>query len=419
MDTISHRILARHCPPGSLMKPGEIVLAETDRIVAMDTASNIARAVEKLGLEMRYRDRLVVVFDHHVPPCNSVVSREERQARLFFQDIEHFYDIGRGGISHLLVPEQRLCKPGDLLTGTDSHSCTCGAFGCLGVAIGYDEAAVALVTGKVWLRVPACVKVVLTGDKGRFVCGKDIALSLCARIGVAGANYKAIEFTGPALPGLTVSDRVSICNLAAETGAKTAIFETDGVTAGYYAEGHGPAGPEESQKTGPDEAYEQVIRFDVSGTEPVAAVPELPSNVVPVREIEGVEIHQAVIGSCSNGTIEDMRMAAEILRGRKVHKNVRLLVLPGTQRILRQMAGEGLLEILLDAGAIVGPPTCGPCSGNHFGLLAEGETCLATTNRNFKGRMGSPESRVYLANPAVTAASAVRGSICHPEEVLN
>lgn len=420
MSTICHQIILNHCAQTVDAMPGDIVFADVDRVITMDTVSNVKRAVERLGMGVNFPDKMVIVFDHHVPPCNTVVAQSEREARLYFEHIKHFYDIGRGGICHLVVPEKGLCFPGDLIVGTDSHACTYGAFGCMSTGIGYDDAAVALAAGKLWLKIPTAYKIILNGHKNNYVCGKDIALKIVSLVGVGGAIYKSLEFTGNALKGLKISDRISICNMAVEMGAKTAIFETDEVTEAYYRETHKrEIGKERMFMAGRDEEYEKTIQLDISAIPPLVAVPDLPSNVREVGMIEAVRVDQVVVGSCSNGTIDDMRMAANVIKGHEVQKKVRMIVLPGTQQVLRQMIQEGLADIFLEAGAILGPPTCGPCSGNHFGLLADGEVCVATTNRNFTARMGSPSSKVYLTNPAVAAASAVKGEICHPEEIMS
>lgn len=419
MSTICHQIICNHCSEENEVRTGNIVFADIDRIVNMDTVSNVKKSVERLGKGVNFPDKMVIVFDHHVPPCNTIVAQAEREARLFFKDIKNFYDIGRGGICHLVVPEEGLCLPGDLIVGTDSHSCTYGAFGCMATGIGYDDAAVALAIGKLWLRIPEAYKIIVSGYKNEYVCGKDIALELVRQVGVGGAIYKSLEFTGSGLKNLDISDRISICNMAVEMGAKTAIFETDDVIKKYFQDVHKILiGKNRVFHVGQDNDYERIIHLDISAISPLVAVPDLPSNVKKVKEIESVKIDQAVIGSCSNGTIDDMRMAANVIRGHKIQRNVRMIVLPGTQQILRQMIKEGIADTFIEAGAILGPPTCGPCSGNHFGLLADGEVCIATTNRNFTARMGSPKSEVYLANPAVVAASAIKGAICHPEEIV-
>jgi 3-isopropylmalate/(R)-2-methylmalate dehydratase large subunit len=417
--TMTERIFQRHCPQQPV-RSGDIVFAEVDLVTATDAVLDIAVELERLGMGVKYPDRLAIVPDHHVPSENVKEANGAKAAREFARRFKNFIDVGRGGIGHLAIPEAGLCHPGDIIIGLDSHTCTYGAFSAFGTGMGGADAAIALATGKIWFRVPEAYKIVLSGQKGRYVQGKDIMLSLIAHIGVDGAIYKALEFCGPALPGLGISDRVTICNMAVETGAKAGFFEADEVTTAYFKDTHGYHIPEENLRAvGIDSAYGKVIAVDVSTLEPLVALPSLPSNVTPASQVRDARIDQAFIGSCNNGNIEDMRMAAEVLRGRRIAPGVRMIVLPGTQRVMKDMIREGLVGIFIDAGALVGPPTCGPCSGTHMGILAAGEACVSTTNRNFVGRMGSPESSVYLANPAVAAASAVKGEICDPREVMD
>lgn len=417
--TISQRIFQRHAR-GRPVRPGEILHADVDLIMATDGFAGILRMVEEIGGRPEAIDRFVAIADHHVPANTVQAANTALAGRALARKfgLRHYYDVGRGGICHHLVPELGLVRPGNLVIGADSHTVTYGAFGAFSTGLGGADAAVAVATGQLWFRVPEAYKVVLRGEKGPYVQGKDIILTLLSMLGPSGAVYKALEFTGDALPGLTIADRVTVSNMVVEMGAKAGIFEVDDVTRGYFDRTHGYRVPAaDCLLTGDDSAYERVIPLDISAIEPVVAMPDLPSNARPVRALKGIRVDQALIGSCTNGRMEDMRMAAEVLRGRAAHPDVRLIVLPGTQRMYGQMIREGLAEIFLDAGAIIGPPTCGPCAGVHMGMLGDGETCISCTNRNFTGRMGSPKAAVYLGNPAVVAAAAVKGEICHPEEV--
>lgn len=404
------------------LTPGQIIFAKVDCILATDGFAGILRSVEEIGGTPVAIDRFVAVADHHVPANTAQAADTARAGRLLAEkfQMKHFYDVGRGGVCHHILPEIGMVHPGDLIIGGDSHTVTHGAFGAFATGLGGADAAVAVATGELWFMVPGSFKVILHGKKQPYVQGKDIILTLIGMLGVDGAVYKAIDFTGPALGELTIADRVTMSNMVVEMGAKAGIFEVDVVTEAYFADTHGYDIPAERRlRAGDDDQYERVISLDISSIEPVVAAPDLPSNTLAVRAARVVAIDQAVLGSCTNGRLEDMRIAAAILRGQRIDPRVRLIVVPGTQRMYRQMIDEGLVATFLEAGAIVGPPGCGPCCGVHMGMLGDGETCLSCTNRNFAGRMGSPKASVYLGNPAIVAASAIAGVITHPEEVAS
>jgi 3-isopropylmalate/(R)-2-methylmalate dehydratase large subunit len=330
-------------------------------------------------------------------------------------ELTHYYELGEMGIQHVLLPEQGLVAPGELIIGADSHTCTYGALGAFATGVGSTDLAATMISGELWFKVPPSIKLVYTGHLPKWVGGKDLILETIGRIGVDGARYMAMEFSGEAIDQLSMDGRFTMANMAVEAGAKNGIFKVDG-KAKEYLEGRVNR-PYTVYESDADATYEKVIEIDVSGLTPVVAFPHLPSNTRPVREAGEVELDQAVIGSCTNGRISDLRLAAQVLKGRKRHKSLRLIIIPGTPTVYRQAMDEGLIGVFLDAGAVVSTPTCGPCLGGHMGVLASGERAVATTNRNFVGRMGHPESEVYLANPAVAAASAVTGRITGPEEL--
>jgi 3-isopropylmalate/(R)-2-methylmalate dehydratase large subunit len=329
------------------------------------------------------------------------------------QGVLKYFEVGRAGVCHALLPEEGLVAPGDVVVGADSHTCTYGALGAFSTGVGSTDLAAAWATGELWMRVPESIRFVYTGARRPWVCGKDLILETIHRIGVEGARYRAMEFTGPAVDALTIFDRFTMSNMAIEAGAKNGIFAPDAVALDYLRgriDGQGV-----QYRSDPDAVYVDTLEIDVAQLDPVVACPSLPENVRPAAELSDVKIDQAFIGSCTNGWLDDLRTAAQILKGRKVHRDVRLIVIPATQAIYRQAMEEGLLAIFVDAGAAVSTPTCGPCLGGHMGILAAGETCVSTTNRNFIGRMGHVDSKVYLSNPAVAAASAVLGRIAVPD----
>ncbi|NPA15512.1 MAG: 3-isopropylmalate dehydratase large subunit [Deferribacteres bacterium] len=417
--TIAEKILAAKCGKDSV-RPGEIIMAKVDIALANDVTAPLAiKAFEEIGKESVFdRERIALVPDHFTPNKDIKAAQQCKIMREFAKKhgIVHYFEIGKMGVEHALLPEQGIVVPGDLVIGADSHTCTYGALGAFATGVGSTDLGAVMATGQIWLKVPSSIKFVLKGKKGRFVTGKDIILHIIGMIGVDGARYKAMEFAGETLKELCMDERFTICNMAIEAGGKAGIIPADDITKAYV-EGRAKREPAYFYSD-EDASYEDTYEINVSELEPVVALPHLPENVKPVREVKGVKIDQAFIGSCTNGRITDLRQAAEVLKGRKVHPDVRLIIIPATQQIYRQAMEEGLFEIFLEAGAAISTPTCGPCLGGHMGVLAEGERAVATTNRNFVGRMGHPRSEVFLSNPYVAAASAVAGEIVHPEEVL-
>ncbi len=418
-ETLTQKIFARHAVEGETT-PGSFVNARVDLVLLNDiTGPPAIDAFRRMGRpDVFDPDRVVLVPDHFTPNKDIDAAIQARALKDFAdeQRIVHYYEVGRGGVEHALLPEEGLVRPGDLIVGADSHTCTYGAFGAFATGVGSTDAAYAMATGELWFRVPESVNVVLSGRLRPWVYGKDVVLSLIGRIGVDGALYQALEFSGDGIGELSLDSRLSIANMAIEAGAKAGMFPADDAVIAYVRERTDVA----VERIFPDDdaVYAGWIDIDLSAVEPQVAFPHLPSNTRGLSEIdERIAIDQVVIGSCTNGRIEDLRAAARVLAGRQVANGVRLLVIPATQRIYREALRDGLIEIFLDAGAAVGTPTCGPCLGGHFGILAPGERAVATTNRNFLGRMGHKTSEVYLANPAVAAASAVLGYIGGPDDV--
>jgi len=416
--TITEKILAAHAGREEV-HPGELINVKVDLVLGNDITAPVAiREFARTGVtEVFDRERVALVPDHFVPNKDIKSAEQAKILRDFArrQGLTHYFEVGRMGIEHCLLPEQGLVGPGDLVIGADSHTCTYGALGAFSTGVGSTDLAAAMALGETWLKVPETLKFVYYGELPPWVGGKDLILYTIGRIGVDGALYMAMEFTGPAVESLSMDGRLTMANMAVEAGAKNGIVPPDEITR-RYVEGRAKR-PYKFYQSDPDAAYARVYEFDVSKLEPQVAFPHLPANVRPVSEAGEVRIDQAVIGSCTNGRMEDLRLAARVLQGKKVHPDVRLIVIPGTQDIYRAALQEGLVEIFLDAGAAVSTPTCGPCLGGHMGILAAGERCIATTNRNFVGRMGHPQSEVYLSNPAVAAASAVLGRIADPREV--
>jgi 3-isopropylmalate/(R)-2-methylmalate dehydratase large subunit len=396
------------------------VYADVDFCLGNDVTAPIAiQEFEKAGLkEVWDPTRIALIPDHFTPNKDIPAATLAKTLREFAAKhaILYYFEIGRVGIEHALLPEQGLVSPGELVIGADSHTCTYGAIGAFSTGVGSTDLAACFATGKVWLRVPQSLKVVYNGRLPRWVGGKDLILYTIGQIGVDGALYKAMEFCGPVIQALPMDDRFTMCNMAIEAGGKSGVIPPDEVTR-KYCEGRLKR-PARFYQSDSDASYEAVYEWDVSGLVPQVAAPFLPSNTAPVDKFREVKIDQVVIGSCTNGRISDLRIAAGVLRGHSVASHVRLLVFPATQQVYRQAIEEGLVDIFIEAGAAVCTPTCGPCLGGHMGILAEGERALATTNRNFRGRMGHRESEVYLCNPAVAAASAVTGRITHPDEVV-
>jgi 3-isopropylmalate/(R)-2-methylmalate dehydratase large subunit len=417
-QTITQKILAAHCGKDYL-EPGELILAKVDIALGNDITAPIA--IKEFrgagGKKVFDRERVVLVADHFAPNKDIASAIQCQTLREFAreQGLVHFYEGGDMGVEHALLPEKGIVGPGDLVIGADSHTCTYGALGAFATGVGSTDLAAAMITGECWFRVPESARFVYTGVCAPWVTGKDLILHTIGDIGVDGARYLAMEFVGEAISRLSMAERFSMANMAVEAGAKNGIMAPDATTLAYV---QGRAlRPFQVYESDPGASYIFEKIYDAGRLEPVVAVPPSPENVLPVRELGQVRIDQAVIGSCTNGRLEDLRQAARVVQGRKVAKGVRLIVIPATPWIYSQAMEEGLLKIFLEAGAVIGPPTCGPCLGGHMGILAPNEVAIATTNRNFTGRMGHPQSKVYLANPAVTAASAIGGRIIHPEEL--
>jgi len=416
--TLTEKILARHAGKEKV-EPGELILANVDLALGNDVTSPIAiQAVRNLGIrEVFDRGRIALVPDHFAPNKDIRSAEQVKLMREFARDygIVNYFEVGRMGIEHVLLPDEGLVVPGDLVIGADSHTCTYGALCAFSTGVGSTDLAAAMISGEVWLKVPESTRIVLAGRLGKWVEGKDIILYIIGRIGVDGALYQAMEYAGDGLASLPMAWRFTISNMAIEAGAKNGIFPFDHVTKAY-ADMRAARKYTVIEVDG-DARYASEIGIDLGSLEPQVAFPHLPENTRPLSRVGNVPIDQVVVGSCTNGRIEDLRSAAAILRGRKVHDGVRLLVFPATQEIYLQAMREGLMETFVTAGAAFSTPTCGPCLGGHMGILAKGERAVATTNRNFVGRMGHPESEVYLANPAVAAASAVLGRIGGPDEI--
>ncbi len=416
--TITEKILAAHAGR-DLVAPGELINCRLDLVLANDITAPLAiQEFRRLGLAGVFDPgRVVLVMDHFTPNKDIKSAEQCLLVREFAREfgIVNYFDVGSMGIEHCLLPEQGLVLPGDCMIGADSHTCTYGALGAFATGVGSTDLAAGMAMGECWFKVPESMKFVFQGELRRWVGGKDLILYTIGRIGVEGARYRAMEFTGEAIDALSVEGRLTMCNMAVEAGAKNGIVSPDEKTAAYVAVR--AQRPYSFYASDPDASYAEVCEYDAGQIEPQVAFPHLPENSRPVSEAAGIAIDQVVIGSCTNGRLEDLRIAARLLKGRKASGSLRLIVIPGTQEIYLQAMREGLLETFVEAGAAVSTPTCGPCLGGHMGILAHGERALATTNRNFVGRMGHPESEVYLAGPAVAAASAVTGCITHPGEV--
>jgi 3-isopropylmalate/(R)-2-methylmalate dehydratase large subunit len=421
-QTITEKILQAHTDRKNV-KPGEFILARVDIALANDVTAPIAiEAFKQLGATQVFDATKVALVPDHFSPNKDIKSAEQCKILRDFareQDLKHYFELGQMGIEHALLPEKGIVVPGDLVIGADSHTCTYGALGAFSTGVGSTDLAAAMATGLVWLKVPESINFELNGKLKKWVCGKDVILFIIGQIGVDGALYKAMEFTGSIIETLAIDERLTICNMAIEAGGKSGIINPDAITEAYVKE-RLPEGKEYTlYSSDKDAIYSEKYEFDLTDLEPQVSFPHLPENTHPVSEAAKIAVDQVVIGSCTNGRISDLRIAAEILRGRHVAKGVRTIIFPATQQIYKQAMKEGLFEIFVDAGCAVSTPTCGPCLGGHMGILAKGERAIASTNRNFVGRMGSPESEVYLASPAVCAASAVKGTIAHPEEIVN
>jgi len=416
--TVTEKILAAHADLDEVT-PGQLIECRLDLVLANDVTAPIAiKEFRKTGAERVWDPEKVALVPDHYAPNKDILSAEQTKLMREFareQAITHYYEIGCMGVEHALLPEQGVVVPGDVIIGADSHTCTHGALGAFATGVGSTDAAAGMATGEAWFKVPASIKFVISGKLGPWVGGKDVILHVIGMIGVDGALYQAMEFTGDTISDLGMDDRFTICNMAIEAGAKSGIIAFDDVTRAYV-EGRAER-PYEVYASDPDAGYAAIYEIDASAIEPTVAFPHLPSNTRPVREARDITVDQVVIGSCTNGRIEDMRAAASILKGHKVARDVRLIIIPATQDVYRQAMHEGLFDVFLDAGAAVSTPTCGPCLGGHMGILAAGERALATTNRNFVGRMGDPTSEVYLASPAVAAATAIAGHIALPDDL--
>ena len=445
--TITEKILLKHTPGKRDIHPGEFIWAKVDLSLANDITAPLAiEEFKKAGAKKVFDTEKIVLVPDHFTPAKDLKSANQAKMLANFaqeQNIKNYFEIGSMGIEHALLPEMGLIKPGDLVAGADSHTCTYGALGAFSTGMGSTDIAASWITGYVWLRVPQSIKFIYTGKLKKWVSGKDLILHTIGDIGVDGALYKAMEFCGPVIENLDLDARFSMCNMAIEAGGKSGIIEPDSITKEYIEKVTGRGTTDDRRwtnlKSDKDAVYEKIYQYDISKLEPQVACPHLPSNVhpvtgrlpkaavghpgcpvcngvKPVSQLKNVPVNQAVIGSCTNGRISDLRSAAKIFKGRKVKSTVRTIIIPATQNVYKQAIQEGLIEIFNQAGCIISTPTCGPCLGGHCGILAEGETAIATTNRNFIGRMGSAKSFVYLSNPAVAAASAIKGRIAHPDD---
>ena len=415
--TMAEKILAAHAGLDEV-KPGQLIECDLDLVLANDVTAPLAiKTAREITDAVFDADKIALVPDHYAPNKDIKSAEQAKIVREFAheQGISHYYEVGCMGVEHALLPEQGVVGPGDLIIGADSHTCTYGALGAFSTGVGSTDAGVGMAVGKAWFKVPETVLIKVDGALAAGVTGKDVILHIIGMIGVDGALYKAIEFVGGAIEGLSMDERLTICNMAVEAGAKAGLIPVDDV-ARAYLDGRVER-PYTVHASDPDAEYSQVIEIDAADIVPTVAFPHLPSNTRPVSEARDVRIDQAVIGSCTNGRLEDMRQAAAVLKGRKVAPGVRCIVIPATQKVYRQCIEEGLTDIFLDANCAVSTPTCGPCLGGHMGVLAAGERAVTTTNRNFVGRMGHPDSEVYLASPAVSAASAVLGHIGLPEDL--
>jgi len=415
--TIAEKILLAHSDKDKI-RFGEFIEAKVDLALGNDITAPLAISeFKKAGYTKVFDRKKIVLVPDHFAPAKDLRSANQCKVLANFaqeQGLENYFEVGRMGIEHALLPEQKLVLPGDLVIGADSHTCTYGALGCYATGVGSTDLARAFMDGKCWFKIPASIKFIYQGKPNKWIGGKDLILYTIGNIGVDGALYKVMEFCGPAISSLGMDDRFAISNMAVEAGGRAGIIEPDDITLRYIR----PA-PRKYQvyKSDKDAEYEKVYEYDISRLEPQVACPHLPSNVKPVGVLKGIALDQVLIGSCTNGRISDLRLAAGILKGKKIKAGLRLIVIPATQNIYLEAVREGLAEIFIKAGGVFSTPTCGPCLGGHMGILTDGERCLATTNRNFIARMGSPRSEVYLAGPQVAAASAITGKITHPARI--
>jgi 3-isopropylmalate/(R)-2-methylmalate dehydratase large subunit len=416
--TMVEKILSTHTDTTNF-KIGDIINVRVDFAFANDITAPLAiKYFKESGAKEVFDRKKIGLIPDHFAPNKDIKSAEQCKLLREFaqeQEIENYFEVGKMGVEHALLPEKGLVLPGDVVVGADSHTDTSGALGAFAIGVGSTDLAAIMALGEVWLKVPPTIKFIYSGKLNKWVSGKDLILYTISKIGVDGANYQVMEFSGEVIKRLSMDNRFTMCNMAVEAGAKTAIIEPDQITL-EYLQGRATR-PYQLYKSDPEAFYEKVIEFEVSKIEPQVAFPHLPENAKPISEVGYIKIDQSIIGSCTNGRIEDLRIAAEVLKGQQVCSKVRLIIIPATQDIYLQALREGLIDLFVSAGAAVSTPTCGPCLGGYMGILAKGERAISTTNRNFVGRMGHPESEVYLASPAVAAASAVAGRIVSPEEV--
>ena len=416
--TMTQKILAAHAGKASVAA-GELIEAKLDLVLGNDVTTPVAiTEFENAGFTKVFdKDKIAIVLDHFTPCKDINAAKLSLQARTFAKKhhITNFFDVGTMGIEHALLPEKGLIAAGECCIGADSHTCTYGALGAFSTGIGSTDMCAGMASGRAWFKVPAAIQFHLTGELQPWVSGKDVILHIIGMIGVDGALYKSMEFTGPGVSALSMDDRFTIANMAIEAGAKNGIFPVDEKTVAYMT---GRVNrPWTAYEPDPDAEYEKTIEIDLSSIQPTVSLPHLPSNTRTVREVAGMDIQQCVIGSCTNGRISDLRVAAKVMEGKKVAEGVRCIVIPATQDVYMQALKEGLIETFITAGAVVSTPTCGPCLGGHMGVLYAGERAISTTNRNFVGRMGHVKSEVVLSSPAVAAASAVKGTICTPDDL--
>jgi 3-isopropylmalate/(R)-2-methylmalate dehydratase large subunit len=415
--TLAEKILAAHCGKDKV-SPGEFISVKTDFVLSNDITAPIAiKEFNRLGVPKVFDPKKIVMVPDHFCPNKDIQSAENAKMMREFA-YKHglvYFEVGQMGIEHVILPEKGLVLPGEVIVGADSHTCTYGALGAFATGMGSTDIAVAMATGEIWMKVPATIKFVFNGKLQKWVGGKDLILYIIGKIGVDGALYSAMEFHGEAIDSLPMDGRFTMSNMAIEAGAKAGIFHVDKKTREYLKNRATRKYTEYSSDR--DAAYSQVIEYDASSIEPQVAFPHIPSNTRPISQVGNISVDQVVIGSCTNGRLEDLQLAAHVLKGRKVDSRIRCMVLPGSQKVYLDALKLGLIETFINAGAAVSTPTCGPCLGGHMGILAAGEKCVSTTNRNFVGRMGHTKSEIYLANPAVAAASAVLGRIANPEEV--
>ncbi|MCI2131297.1 MAG: 3-isopropylmalate dehydratase large subunit [Eubacterium sp.] len=416
--TMTQKILA-HAAGLDFVEPGQLIEAKLDLVLGNDITTPVAiHEMERFKKQQVFdRDKIALVMDHFIPNKDIKSAEHCKQVREFSHkyEITNYFDVGQMGIEHALLPEKGLVVAGDVVIGADSHTCTYGALGAFSTGVGSTDMAAGMATGKAWFKVPSAIRVVLTGKPGKWVSGKDVILHLIGEIGVDGALYKSLEFTGDGVANLSMDDRLTIANMAIEAGGKNGIFPVDEKTVSYLKE-HSSR-PYQVFEADADASYERTVIIDLSALKPTVSFPHLPENTKTIDEVGDIPIDQVVIGSCTNGRIQDLREAAEILKGRKVAKDLRCIVIPATQKIYLQALEEGLIRTFIESGAVVSTPTCGPCLGGYMGILAAHERCVSTTNRNFVGRMGDVTSEIYLASPAVAAASAITGKISAPSEL--